>query len=140
MNGKKFKRLLKLNGLTQEEAAQIFNVSRETINRWCGLGDEKVPQKVNKIVRSHFRIQDVDFSEKTLMNGNGVQISDSTTGNIDNRQYYSDSPDVLRAQIEVLDERIKEKDAQIKEKDAQIKEKDAQIKELLSIVRELSKS
>ncbi len=39
---------------------------------------------------------------------------------IDNRQYYSDSPDVLRAQIELLDERIKEKDAQIKEKDAQI--------------------
>lgn len=41
---------------------------------------------------------------------------------IDNRQYYSDSPDVLRAQIEILDERIKEKDAQIKEKDAQIKQ------------------
>lgn len=39
---------------------------------------------------------------------------------IDNRHYYSDSPDVLRAQIDVLDERIKEKDAQIKEKDAQI--------------------
>ncbi|MBQ6155775.1 MAG: hypothetical protein IJK22_04155 [Bacteroidales bacterium] len=32
---------------------------------------------------------------------------------IDNRHYYSDSPDVLRAQIDVLDERIKEKDAQI---------------------------
>lgn len=43
-----------------------------------------------------------------------------TIGTIDNRQYYSDSPDVLRAQIELLDERIKEKDAQIKEKDAQI--------------------
>ena len=39
---------------------------------------------------------------------------------IDNRHYYSDSPDVLRAQIDMLDERIKEKDAQIKEKDAQI--------------------
>lgn len=37
------------------------------------------------------------------------------TINADNRQFYSDSPDVLRAQIEVLDERIKEKDAQIKE-------------------------
>lgn len=48
-------------------------------------------------------------------------ISNNNIGNtIDNRQYYSDSPDVLRAQIELLDERIKEKDAQIKEKDAQI--------------------
>ena len=41
--------------------------------------------------------------------------NNNSTGNIDNRQYYSDSPDVLRAQIEVLDERIKEKDAQIKD-------------------------
>ena len=46
-------------------------------------------------------------------------MKDST---IDNRHFYSDSPDVLRAQIELLDERIKEKDAQIKEKDAQIKQ------------------
>lgn len=53
----------------------------------------------------------------------GVMISGSNRINnspIDNRHYYSDSPDVLRAQIEALDERIKEKDAQIKEKDAQI--------------------
>ena len=67
------------------------------------------------------------------------------SGNIDNRQYYSDSPDVLRAQIDLLDERIKEKDAQIKEKDAQIKEKDAQIKEkdaqisrLLGVIEKMS--
>ena len=75
--------------------------------------------------------------------GNGQQvIADHNSGTItaDNRQYYSDSPDVLRAQIDLLDERIKEKDAQIKEKDAQIKEKDAQIKELLAIVNNLSKS
>ena len=69
-----------------------------------------------------------------LVNGDisGVYINgnnENSTINQDNRHYYSDSPDVLRAQIEVLDARIKEKDAQIKEKDAQIKEKDAQIKE-----------
>ena len=43
-----------------------------------------------------------------------------TIGSIDNRHYYSDSPDVLKAQVDLLEERIKEKDAQIKEKDAQI--------------------
>ena len=63
-----------------------------------------------------------------LVNGN------NTNSPIDNRHYYSDSPDVLKAQINLLDERIKEKDAQIKEKDAQIKEKDAQIKKLLDIL------
>ena len=58
-----------------------------------------------------------------IQNTSGIVITgNNTNGHIDNRQYYSDSPDVLRAQIELLDERIKEKDAQIKEKDAQIKE------------------
>ncbi len=69
------------------------------------------------------------------VNVSGVLINgDNTNSPIDNRHYYSDSPDVLRAQIEILEERIKEKDAQIKEKDAQIKEKDAQIKQLLDII------
>ena len=74
----------------------------------------------------------------TIINESGVLINgDNTNSPIDNRHFYSDSPDVLRAQIEVLEERIKEKDAQIKEKDAQIKEKDAQIKSLLSIMQKL---
>ena len=65
----------------------------------------------------------------------GVVVNGNNSNSpIDNRHYYSDSPDVLKAQIELLDERIKEKDAQIKEKDAQIKEKDAQIKQLLDIL------
>lgn len=57
-----------------------------------------------------------------ITNGSGVVLAGDnySNNNIDNRQYYSDSPDVLKAQIELLDERIKEKDAQIKEKDAQI--------------------
>ena len=59
---------------------------------------------------------------QVITNESGVLINgDNTNSPIDNRHYYSDSPDVLRAQIEILDERIKEKDAQIKEKDAQIK-------------------
>ena len=56
-------------------------------------------------------------------NNSGVIINGANRNSpIDNRHYYSDSPDVLRAQIEMLDDRIKEKDAQIKEKDAQMKE------------------
>ena len=52
----------------------------------------------------------------------------NNSGTIDMRSYNSESPDVLRAQIDLLDERIKEKDAQIKEKDAQI----AKLLEILS--------
>ncbi|MDR0207055.1 MAG: helix-turn-helix domain containing protein [Bacteroidales bacterium] len=60
---------------------------------------------------------------KNAINGdNNIQnnIQAGHNSNVDARQYYSDSPDVLRAQIDALDVRIKEKDAQIKEKDAQI--------------------
>ena len=63
-------------------------------------------------------------------------VSGTVTG-IDRRQYYSDSPDVLKAQVELLEERIKEKDSQIKEKDSQIKEKDSQIKEKDSQINSL---
>ena len=73
-------------------------------------------------------------------NASGVVLSGNniSKNNIDNRQYYSDSPDVLKAQCDLLEERIKEKDAQIKEKDAQIKEKDAQINRLLDLLEKLS--
>ena len=52
-----------------------------------------------------------DNNSGVVINGNN-QLNNSPIHN-DNRQYYSDSPDVLKAQIELLDERIKEKDAQI---------------------------
>lgn len=50
-------------------------------------------------------------NSENRVNGSNNIIGDNST--IDNRQYNSDSPDVLRAQIDLLDERIKEKDAQI---------------------------
>ena len=81
---------------------------------------------------------DMIASTMSVHNDSGVLINGANTNSpIDNRHYYSDSPspDVLKAQIDLLDERIKEKDAQIKEKDAQIKEKDAQIRQLLEILK-----
>ena len=73
-------------------------------------------------------------------NNSGVVINNGGNhGSIDNRHYYSDSPDVLRAQIDLLDERIQEKEERLKEKDAQIKEKDAQIKQLLDIIQGMKK-
>ena len=66
-----------------------------------------------------------------VINGN----NDMKNSTIDNRHYYSDSPDVLRAQVAQLDELLNEKEERLKEKDAQIKEKDAQIKQLLDILQ-----
>ncbi|MDR3287179.1 MAG: hypothetical protein LBT27_07035 [Prevotellaceae bacterium] len=78
-----------------------------------------------------------EINPNWLLTGNGGMLKDdgksvnqSIIGN-DNVQamgnskagehcYYGDSPDILKAQINLLNERIKEKDAQIKEKDTQI--------------------
>ena len=137
MRGKEFKQILKLNGLTQAEAAKIFGVSRPTISIWCN--SEKIDDKIVRIINDKFLIKNSDYNPVTTIGDENVVVGHDNNGNIDNRHYYSDSPDVLKKEIELLDERIKEKDAQIKEKDAQIKEKDAQINRLLSIVEGYSK-
>jgi len=61
----------------------------------------------------------IDYS---IFDNNNVQnnVQSEKHSPIDARQYYSDSPEVLRAMIDGLEVRIKEKDAQIKEKDVQI--------------------
>lgn len=63
------------------------------------------------------------YSSDSINNASGMIINGSNSINnshIENRQYYSDSPDVLRAQIDVLEDKIAFLDAQIKEKDTQI--------------------
>ena len=126
---KDLKQFRKANHLKQADLAEFLEVSRAFI-AMVETGKTKMPsEKVSKILNNPYGWDTSEFTETSI--SNSVVIGGDVSGNnqIDNRHYYSDSPDVLRAQIEVLDARIKEKDAQIKEKDAQIKEKDAQIKE-----------
>lgn len=132
MNGLDLKKLLKINLLTHEKAAELFGVTRETVSRWCKM-EEELPVKSQKNITSKLRENSLICSEIKQGDYGLVNNGNIENTSFDNRQYYSDSPDVLRAQIDLLDERIKEKDAQIKEKDAQIKE-------LLSIVNNLSKN
>ena len=124
------------------------NVKQVELARYLGVTEASV----SNIVAGRYKLSDENLT-KILENAEGWDTSMFTDGatisagdnsvivqganhvhSIDNRHYYSDSPDVLKAQIELLDRNIKEKDAQIKEKDAQIKEKDAQIKTLLEIL------
>ena len=124
---------LKLSsGLKQSEIAGRLSVKSTYLSDMIN-GRVPITENVLKKISEEFHVN--NFGDKNITAG---IINHST---IDNRSYYSDSPDVLRARIEQLDRlleekecRIKEKDAQIKEKDAQIKEKDAQIKALLEIV------
>ena len=141
MKGIDLRNFLYLNKISQDDAAKLIGVKRQTINNWCNkdLLTGQILTKA-KFIIEHFSAQNT--SNSSISNKNGVVINGdahSVDINNDARQFYSDSPDVLRAQIDVLDERIKEKDAQIKEKDAQIKEKDAQIASLHEIIKQLSK-
>jgi hypothetical protein len=71
-------------------------------------------------------------------NGNvyGV-INSGDNSPVDNRQYYSDSPDVLRAQVEEKNRLLSEKDERIREKDERIKELLTEKEELKEIIKEL---
>lgn len=69
---------------------------------------------------------------QAIVGNNNIQAMGNSS--VDARHYYSDSPDVLRAQIEEKDKLLAEKETRIKEKDAQIKEKDTQINKLLSVL------
>ena len=137
--------------ISQKKFAEIVGLSSGYVN---AIKNSIQPKTLHKIAMQFPDLNtgwlitgDGDMLKEIQQVGNyssGVVINGSRMNNspIDNRQYYSDSPDVLRAQIDLLDERLKEKeerlkekDAQIKEKDAQIKEKDAQIKQLLDILQ-----
>ena len=122
MKGIELRNFLYLNKINQEEAAKLVGVRRQTINNWCNkdllTGD--VLTKV-KLIIEHF--SEENMPKNSISNQNGVVINGGANDvdiTNDHRQFYSDSPDVLRATIELLEERIREKDAQIREKDAQI--------------------
>lgn len=137
MKGIELRNFLYMNRISQDEVAKYLGVKRQTINNWCNKDvlTGKILTKAKQVIE-HFSAIKPD--KIATFNDSGLVINgDSNDVDIqnDHRQYYSDSPDVLRAQIDLLNEWIKEKDEQIKEKDAQIKEKDAQIAKLLDILK-----
>lgn len=112
--------LAEVLGYTESSMSQILNGKVTLSERFV----KKLSTIDDRINEDWIRHESGNMLKTTqvITNESGVLINgDNTNSPIDNRHYYSDSPDVLRAQIEILDERIKEKDAQIKEKDAQIK-------------------
>ena len=147
-----YQQFLATNGLKQVELAKYLGVTESAVSNLVRGKSNLSKEKLTKLLENSegwdvSMFQGERRSVEAGDNASGVIVNgDNTNSPIDNRHYYSDSPDVLRAQIDLLDERIqekeerlKEKDAQIKEKDAQIKEKDAQIKQLLDIIQGMKK-
>ena len=122
------KRFINANGLKQVEVARYLSVGESFMSQLV-KGTRPLPKNLLKLLLENKEGWDVSMlagDQRNISIGrdaSGVIVNgDNVHSPIDNRQYYSDSPDVLRATIDLLDERIKEKDAQIKEKDAQIKQ------------------
>lgn len=134
-----YKSFLKVNGLKQVELALFLEITESAVSNVvrgkANLSEEKLI-KILQNDRGWDTSMLVGLSSRNYSVGNnssGVIVNGNNSNSpIDNRHYYSDSPDVLRAQVELLEERIKEKDAQIKEKDAQIKQ-------LLDIIQGMKK-
>ena len=136
-----YKQFLKTNHLKQVELAKYLGVTESSISSAVNGRNRLSEENLVKILEN-----DKGWDVSMLKPGSGMSVGNNASGiiiqgsnrmsnsTIDNRHYYSDSPDVLRAQIDLLDERIKEKEERLKEKDAQIKEKDAQINRLIDLV------
>lgn len=135
-----FQSFIEVNKILKKEIALYLGVSNAFITQLCD-GSKRIPAQKMALIKANDRGWDTsmfDSGQTVGDNNSGVIINGGGNhGSIDNRHYYSDSPDVLRAQIDLLDERIREKEERLKEKDAQIKEKDAQIKQLLDIIQGL---
>ena len=101
MSGKDLRNFLYLNGISQDEAAKLLGVKRQTLNNWCNKEDLKgnILTKA-KFIIDHFsaKISETNISG-VVINGNAKDVDIKN----DQRQFYSDSPDVLRAQIGFTD-------------------------------------
>ncbi len=73
-------------------------------------------------------------AQGVVQNAGHIINNSGYISSIDSRQYYSDSPDILRAEIDKLDRIIAEKENRIAEKDKQIAEKDKQIAALIAAI------
>lgn len=138
MKGVDLKTFRKVNHLEQKDLASYLGVSRQQISQIENGRSDLTKENLRKILGNPYGWDTSMLPGDPMPQINGIVVNGNAVGSAisqDNRHYYSDSPDVLRAQIDLLDERLKEKEERIKEKDAQIKEKDAQIKQLLDIIQ-----
>ena len=109
---------LKECGKSAYYIAKKTGLSNSSIANW--LNGKTSPNPANIAILEHFfEMED----SKGSNNINAGVISHST-----NRSYYSDSPDVLRAEIDRLDQIIETKEGIIKSQEERIKSQEERIK------------
>jgi hypothetical protein len=106
------------------QIAEILSIFTELSPDWLLTGRGEMLRK---------NVENINNSSDVIVSGDN---NNNITG-VDNRRYYSDSPDVLKAQIDDKDKLLREKDERLREKDERLREKDEYIAELKSTIREL---
>jgi transcriptional regulator with XRE-family HTH domain len=136
MSGKNLREKIKMCGISLREVASLLDISEQNLQNKLGADDVKVSflvelsRKLNKDINYFLDIPSLSQKNNSVKGSNNLVIQGNENSSIDNRHYYSDSPDVLRAQIE-------EKDNLLREKDERLREKDEYIQELKETIREL---
>lgn len=75
MNGKQLKISIKKKGLTQQEAAKILGVSRQTFNSWCKLMD--LPEDMIRNVKTFLDV-DLEADEAEMLKNPAENLVNST--------------------------------------------------------------
>jgi transcriptional regulator with XRE-family HTH domain len=123
-------------GYTKSSFSQIINgkvpLSERFIDKLCE--SDKNINKVWIMEGKGKMLKTLEKKNQSIIGDNNIQTSNS---NIDARQYYSDSPDILKAQIDDKDKLLHEKDERLREKDVRLREKDEYIQELKETIKEL---
>ncbi len=141
MNISKLAQLVKDCGKTKSKLAKDCGITRVTLDNALSGGDirisilESIANGLGVPLSTFF--DEEPQTQKAITNGDGnnvTQIGQINNSHIDARQYHSDSPDVLRSEIDKLDLIIAEKESRIAEKDKQIAEKDKQINALIAAI------
>lgn len=108
--------VLKNSSISAYEISKNTRISQATIGNY--RKGRTIPTQANALILKSFF--NIDFAEKNVENSenttnSGVILHGNNSGEIDNRQYYSDSPDVLRIQIDMLNKMIEQKEHRIDE-------------------------
>ncbi|MGI6290844.1 MAG: hypothetical protein ACOXZH_00225 [Bacteroidales bacterium] len=125
---KKIIEMLLKSPLTGYYIAQKTGITEQTILNY--RNKKTTPTNANAKLLEYFFNEESQkkSTNQSIIGDNNVQAG------VDAKISYSDSCDVLKAQIEEINKLLAEKEERIKEKDMQIKEKDMQINKLLSIL------
>jgi transcriptional regulator with XRE-family HTH domain len=119
MNRVDLKKFLRINNITQEKAAELLNVDRRTVNKWCNIeaDDKNIGNKILILEKyiSDLSVQNGNNNVQTANNiiGNNNIAAANVNGNGNTIQHTTH--DV--SNVNYLQQKIREKDERIREKD-----------------------